>query len=255
MPATAMNDASMADPAEVEASAPCPFHTLPPEILLDIISTVPFTPTAFLSLRLTCRRFHAILTQHEGPIALAARRRTFDPAPTALFPGLEIPSLQNLNRLYARTQALEVLHEQWPDITREGGGLEWLDGRFESIHKASLLLLWHLHDFPTTGPSSHTQPATSTTPTPCTHCRRSHFLRSLPTTSLASLLFALVASVRVLRIHGPEPIRESWRKGDVAARSDVELVCEELMLSKGPWFFLALAKPDGDARAMGRAIG
>ena len=244
-----MADLKMASASLTQPPTNCPFHTLPTEILLEIISSVPFTPADFLSLRLTCRRFHDVLTHHEAPIAAATRRRTFDAKTTILFPGLHDDSLRNLGRLHARVQTLESVHEHWLKITQHSPQLEWLKGRFEGVHKAGLLLLYHLQDL-------RLQKSTNAEGSPiCEHCQRAAFLRSLPATSLACLLFKLVSSVRILRVHGPEPIAEGWKKGNVGARSDVELVCEELILRNGPWFFLALLQPDVEPKETGRALG
>ena len=245
----------MNNTATTEAGSPginCPFHALPAEILLDIVSSVPFTPANFLALRLTCRRFHDVLTHHEGPIAAATRRQTFDARIVALFPGLGEESLRNLSRLYTRVDTLAGVHEQFLNITNNSPELEWLKGRFEAVHKAGLLLLYHLQDLRLRPAAAATLEGASPI---CEHCQRVLFIRTLPPTSLACLLFKLISSVRILRIFGPEPIRDSWRKGDAGARSDVELVCEELILRNGPWFFVALLKDDVRPAETGRAVG
>lgn len=245
----------MNDIAAAEAGLPgtsCPFHSLPAEILLDIVSSVPFTPANFFALHLTCRRFHDILTHHEGPIAAATRRQTFDAKTVALFPGLKEESLRNLGRLHTRVETLAAVHEQFLKITHNSPELEWLKGRFQGVHKAGLLLLYHLQDLRLRPAAAATQEGLSPI---CEHCQRVLFIRSLPATSLACLLFKLISSVRILRIFGPEPIRESWKKGDAGARSEVELVCEELILRNGPWFFVALMDNDVRPAKNGSAVG
>lgn len=252
------NIASAASQGETPQQS-CPFHTLPSEVLLEIISAVPFSPNNFLSLRLTCRRFHAVLTQHEGPIAKLTACRTYAPRTLQLFPCLEdtMNSIRTLSRLHTRVTTLEQVHVRWLKITSHSPDLEWLKGRFEGVHLAGLLLLYHLQDLPLRPRPTATQDDDESGPRLpiCTGCQRLHFLRSLPATSLACLLFKLIASIKILRIYGPEPINEAWRKGDMASRSDVELVCEELILRNGPWFFLALLQPDVDPGLTGQALG
>lgn len=236
---------------------PCPFHALPTEILLEIISAVPFTPSNSLAIRLTCRRFHDLFTQHEAPIAKTTARQSFPSRTLELFPCLEdIHTFQNLARLHARVATLDQVHEQWLKITSNSPELEWLKGRFEGVHKAGLLLLYHLQDLPLQQ-QRHRESARGQAPSLpiCANCQRVQFLRNLPATSLACLLFKLISSVKILRVYGPEPINERWRKGDVASRSDVELVCEELILRHGPWFFVALLRPDNRPGITGQALG
>lgn len=251
----ATNQPTMPVPPPPPPQRACPFHTLPPELLLSIISAAPFTPADFLALHLTCRRFHEVLTQHETPIAINTKRRTFSSRTIALFPGLENHDLRSVRRLWSRVRELEEVHERWVEVTTssssgrgDGGGegeLTWLQSRFEGIHKAGLLLLYRMHDLHLQ--QNHPDP-TSAEPPICTHCTRTVFLPSLPATSLATILFTLISSVRILRVHGPEPVNARWGTGDVERRSDVELVCEEMILEHGVWIFLALLRGDVEGK-------
>lgn len=65
-------------------------------------------------------------------------------------------------------------------------------------------------------------------------------LRTLPATSLACLLFKLIASIKTLRVYGPEPINASFARHDSLMRSDVELAFEKLLLLRGPNVFVAM---------------
>ena len=199
----------------------CRFHNLPTEILLEIISSVPFSPSNLLSTRLTCAHFHDLLTQHERSIAADLRKRSFSTQTLSYFPELRGTTFDSLARIHNRLQTLSNIESIWLQLVNHGPELHWLKDRWEGVHKAGLLLLYRLQDV-----GGYEQKVA--------------LLDALPAASLCCLLFKLVASVKILRVLGPDPIRESWARGDVGARSDVELACEECLLLEGPQFFVAL---------------
>lgn len=196
---------------------------LPAEVLLDIIPYIPFSPNSFKGLCLTCTRLHLLVKHHEHGIVRAIKRNQFSSLSLELFPDLATNNFHGLTILRSRIESLEDLHSQWLRITSNTPDLRWLKGRWENIHKAGLLLLYRLQDSGT-------------------YCNKVSILNGLPATSLACLVFKLISSIKILRIYGPDPIRETYQADDIAARSDIELAFEELLLIHGPRFFIAMLK-------------
>jgi hypothetical protein len=174
-----------------------------------------------------------------------------------LFPSLHLKDFATLNILHGRLSRLDALHAEWLHITSYGPELVWLRGRWETIHKAGLLLLYRLQDVSrgetsTTSvseppidahPSSISPPLSAGAyvphyPTPAAIA----LVDSLPAPALACLLFKLVSSIKILRIHGAAPIHGTYAAGDLLVRSDVELASEEMLLLHGPEWFLAMLK-------------
>lgn len=201
---------------------------LPAEVVLEIIPRIAYSPIDLLSLCLTCRRFNSLVSHHQISLVRAFKSSSSLRPALRQFPGLPITGYADLRALHRRLARLDALHARWLHITSHGPELAWLRGRWETIHKAGLLLLYRLHDC-----GSYEQ--------------KTALLASLPATSLACLLFKLGASVKILRVYGPDPIRGTFAAGDVLARSDVELACEEMLLVHGPEFFLALLHHGDDA--------
>jgi len=205
--------------------------SLPPEILLNIIPYVSYSPQALLSLRLIDRKLNHLIKSHETSLVSAIKHHQPSlRAQSRLFPDHALTTYTALSHLHARLSTLTEINALWLTITSHGMELHWLKGRWERIHKAGLLLLYRLHDC---GPS---------------HAAKLALLHHrLPATSLACLLFKLISSIKVLRVYGPTPIHA--RTGENGAwcchhqdRNDVELACEEMLLREGPDFFVALLK-------------
>ncbi|KAH9826531.1 hypothetical protein Tdes44962_MAKER00495 [Teratosphaeria destructans] len=206
---------------------------LPAEIWLEIIPHIPYTPTQLTHLRLTNRTLNNLLRTHEHSL-VAAIRHTQLCSPTLnlhLFPSLIPKTYADLHTLHRRSDTLASLHEKWLHIVSSSEEFHWLDGRWTSIHKAGLLLLYRLQD------------------TPSQACKL-RLLASLPSTSLACLLFKLISSVKILRVFGPDPIHLRHALGDAPTRADIELACEELLLQHGPEFFVRLLEHDDAAGAL-----
>lgn len=210
------------DSIDAEAATGITLANLPPELLLEAFGRVPYDPRTVTALRLTSRDFDDLITTHEQSLVLAIRSQQFSSTTLRLFPSLG-HSLHGLSDLHGRLQTLAEVHAHWLKITHNGPELHWLRDRWESAHRAGMLLLYRLRDA-------------------ASHPAKADALASLPATSLACLIFKLYSSIKILRLYGPEPINLSYAAGDVMARSDVELAFEELLLIHGPDFFVVLLR-------------
>lgn len=219
------------------------FDILPTEIFLDIIPNIPFSTRDLQSLSLTCRRFHHLIRTYEASLIRLIANIQFQSGSQRksqqlndsdgranqvicshhLFPSLTISSYNNLRILQNRLKNLSEIHTSWLHIVSHGPELSWLRGRWEAIHRTGLLILYRIFDAGG-------------------HQSAQALLDGLPATSLACLLFKLVASIKILRVHGPEPVNGRFAAGDLLARSDVELCTEEMLLCHGPEFFVAMLR-------------
>ncbi|KAK3115366.1 hypothetical protein LTR53_005357 [Teratosphaeriaceae sp. CCFEE 6253] len=245
-----------------------PTSHLPPELWLLVLhyTLTPYHPATLLRLRLASPPLRALLACHEGSLVRQIRASAACPARSAdLFPDLPLKTFAGLDELYKRQAVLQELSERWPGIVAGGKNSElgWLEGRWEGVFRAGALLLYRLRDAgaaaavlagPVTSGLGQSPEDTkerarefeqgrpSRDRAVATHDAQLRLLRSLPATSLACLLFVLVAGVRIMRIHGPEPVNASrWTGiGDGDERAGVEAACEDLMLTEGVEFFLGL---------------
>jgi hypothetical protein len=201
--------------------------TLPAEISLTLLPHIPYHPTTWLNLHLTSRTIHDLLNNHEKSLVRAITALQFPPSALQLFPGLDpVRTYSDLNKLWSRLRTLDELNKYWLHVVTNTDEFHWLEGRWSSVHKAGLLLLYRLQD------------ASS-------YQAKLELLKSLPPTSLACLLFKLVSSIRILRVFGPEPIHLRYALGRTEERSEVEVATEEMILRCGPEFFVALLREDG----------
>lgn len=158
----------------------------------------------------------------------------------------------DLSTLHARLDTLHEIHSHWLQIVNHGPDLQWLKGRWENIHKAGLLLLYRLQDAGRRPASYFSSSSSGLAPPDAmqTYIAQLELLHALPGPSLACLLFKLLASIRILRVHGPTPIHATTTWGasidPAQQRQDIELACEESLLKHGPAFFVALLR-DGQA--------
>ncbi|KAK5694407.1 hypothetical protein LTR17_024829 [Elasticomyces elasticus] len=231
---------------------PPPPAILPPELWLNIITLIPYTPTQFSALRLISRHHNELLVRHEKSLASRIKAQTFDTPTLQLFPGIAGESYRHLATLHTRLQTLQNLKATWPAITTAGGAntnreLAWLEGRYEAVFQVGILLLYRLQDTTSDSPGTHIH--SSVEGTLCPHCAKLVLIAGLPAGSLACLLFVLVAGVKILRVHGPEPIHARWFKEDIDVRSEVELACEEVLLGHGPAVFMGLLEEGCEHRA------
>ncbi|EMC94050.1 hypothetical protein BAUCODRAFT_219548 [Baudoinia panamericana UAMH 10762] len=222
------------------AHQPKQADSLPAEIWLEIIPHVEYTPSALANLRLTCKRLHKIIERHETGLVADIKRAQLPQTSTCLFPGLRIDSYRALSVAHTRLATLDEIHKHWLKVTCHSCELEWLKGRWERIHRAGLLLLYHLQDLEPArthhadGMCDHNMFKDGT------YCAKISLLQRLPATSLACLLFKLIASIKILRVYGPEPVHGRYAAEDSGLRSDIELAFEELLLQEGPTMFVAL---------------
>lgn len=197
-------------------------QTLPNEILLEIIPYI-YTPSSLSSFRLASPIFHELVKAHEQSLAQHILHTQNLRPSLRLFPGLaqKPPSYASLATLHTRLSTLENHHAKWLQMVSHGPELYWLRGRWENIHKAGLLLLHRLQD---SGSYNY----------------KVAVLNGLSKTSLACLYFKLISSIKILRVHGPEPVSARFMAGDIMVRSEVELAVEEMLLEHGPAFFVQL---------------
>lgn len=161
---------------------------------------------------------------------------------------------------YRRLERWEVLRGEWGRIVSGGGSssttgdddddddgqrgseVEWLQGRrWEGIYQMGGLLLYRLGDHQQQQEQEQEQHQQQHEQEERKKEKNSSSLiNHLPATSLASIYFHIIASIKILRIYGPDPIHQRFCAGDVGVRSDVELALEEMLLMYGPEFFLAL---------------
>ncbi|KAF2725308.1 hypothetical protein K431DRAFT_281258 [Polychaeton citri CBS 116435] len=199
------------------------FDSLPGEILLEILPYVSYSPHGWACLCLTCKKLNHLIKHHEHGLAKDVIDCQFCQI-LVFFPGIP-KTFDGLNLLHHRLEILEDIHSHWLKVTNHGPDLNWLRGRWENIHKAGLLLLYRLQDAED-------------------YEGKRALLSSLPASSLACLLFKMIASIKILRIYGPDPINVRFASDDLLTRSDVELAFEELLLQFGPDFFVAMLKAE-----------
>ena len=217
------------------ASIKTTFSNLPPEILLEIIPHVPYFHQNLLNLRLASSGTNDLIIHHEQSLVSAIKRTQFTHATLSLFPGLA-HSYSGLRFLHQSLSTLDKTHTHWLQIVNDTPSLHWLEGRWENIHKAGLLILYRLQN---AGGAYES---------------KLKLISSLPATALACSLFTLVSSIHILRVVGPEPMNASYARDDAMVRWDIELAFEELLLLHGPDFFTALLEPDRAPHKTGGAV-
>ena len=240
-----------------------PLTTLPPELLLQIIPLIPHSPSTLLALHQTSPDLHALLKTHESTIVAELRANSYSIPPNSttspLFPSLPLKTYADLAVLYERLQVLDSLHANWLHLTSHGPELGWLKDRWEKVHKVGTLLLWRLGDVAdfsarsvvqeTREPETETEAGTmgeakddvaSQTLAQTAHAAKTDLLHLLPATSLACLIFKCYSAVKILRVHGPNPVHSRCGWEDAGFRCEVELAVEELLLVHGAGFFVGL---------------
>lgn len=89
-------------------------------------------------------------------------------------------------------------------------------------------------------PTPTSQPEKASVKSTTAHAAKADLLNLLPATSLACLIFKCYSAVRILRVHGPEPVHSRCGWEDAGFRCEVELAVEELLLGHGVEFFEGL---------------
>lgn len=243
--------------------------TLPIELILEILPYIPYTAAHSLRpLCLTCTSLHRIIVQHEKSLVRSIKTKQAFHLQLQLFPSLVIDSFKGLDLFYRRLERWEVLRGEWGRIVSGGGSssttggddddddgergleVEWLQGRrWEGIYQMGGLLLYRLGDYERQQQQQQQQQHQHQQQEQHQHEQEerekekyssSSLIDYLPATSLASIYFHIIASIKILRIYGPDPIHQRFCAGDFGVRSDVELALEEMLLMYEPEFFLAL---------------
>jgi hypothetical protein len=212
--------------------------TLPPELMLQIIPHIPHDPEDLKALKATNRYFYTLLTAHETTLVPAIRKTSYQNTPL-LFPSLLLESYDQLASLHSRLATLADLHANWLHLTSHGPELNWLRDRWESIHKAGTLLLYCSDVFTETNSDT-------------AHSSKVDLLHLLPATSLACLIFKCYSAIKILRVHGPEPAHAAFAKGDAGARCEIELALEEMLLTHGAEFFVAMLQAGRESGGKGK---
>jgi hypothetical protein len=216
--------------------------TLPPELMLQIIPHIPHDPEDLKALKATNRYFYTLLTAHETTLVPAIRKTSYQNTPL-LFPSLLLESYDQLASLHSRLATLADLHANWLHLTSHGPELNWLRDRWESIHKAGTLLLYRLRDCSDVFTETNSDSA---------HSSKVDLLHLLPATSLACLIFKCYSAIKILRVHGPEPAHAAFAKGDAGARCEIELALEEMLLTHGAEFFVAMLQAGRESGGKGK---
>jgi hypothetical protein len=251
-----------------------PLTNLPPELLLQIIPQIPHSPTTLRALSQTSQSLDALLKTHELTLVAELRANSYsissNSTTSPLFPSLPLKTYADLAVLHERLQVLESLHANWLHLTSHGPELGWLKDRWEKVHKVGTLLLWRLEDVAdfaakavvqgetreatrTMGPETIEVSRTTTaaeekeflashTIAQTSHSAKSDLLYLLPASSLACLIFKCYSAVKILRVHGPDPVHSRCGWEDAGFRCEVELAVEELLLVHGAGFFVSLLK-------------
>ncbi|CAD0107365.1 unnamed protein product, partial [Aureobasidium uvarum] len=200
--------------------------SLPPELILDSLSRIDYTPGCLDHLRLVCRNFNKLLRQYEHSLAVEIIRLQFPSDVLAKHPGLYEPKtsigFKTLDELYTRIRTLTRVERNCHNIRRrEGKEAAWMRPEWINLQQAGMHLLYRLYDAGT-------------------HENKSRIIRSLPRTSLAILLLTLHLCIQQLRADGPSLLIPTSPLLHGMLRFEIEVCCQELILHHGPGFLDAL---------------
>ncbi|KAI9839880.1 MAG: hypothetical protein M1819_000072 [Sarea resinae] len=202
-----------------------PWEQLPVDLVVEITTHLPFTPSTLLSLLLVNKRTHDIVTHYEHCLSKAIGATQFPtaalvfPPPTLLLPEpLSQPSFRWLSLLAHRTATISALIAKTTSLSQETTyPLPHQTAHWNAIQRGSLLLLYRLSDQPT-------------------QSQKVSFLLSLPLYALALLHLELYLAIKIAEEVGEGIINASFARNDTATRSDICLVFGELLLKYGPRF-------------------
>jgi hypothetical protein len=124
---------------------------LPPELILDSLSRVDYTPECLNTVRLVCRDFNKILQRYEHSLAINIVRLQFPPDVLAKHPGLyerdTSIGFKTLDRLHVRLHTLFRLERNCHSIRRrEGKEAAWMRVEWINLQQAGMHLLYRLCD-------------------------------------------------------------------------------------------------------------
>lgn len=217
---------------------------LPPELILDSLSRIDYTPGCFDNLRLVCRELNNIIQRFEHGLTVEIIRLQFPPGILARYPGLRTSEIKLdfriLDELCIRMYTLSRLERNCHNIRRrEGKEAAWMRPEWINLHQAGMHILYRLHDAGKLSRAISAR-ASGLLPTTGSHENKSQVIRSLPPTSLAILLLTLYLCIHQLRADGPSLLVPTSPLLHGMLRFEVELCCQELILQHGPSFLDAL---------------
>jgi len=216
--------------------------SLPNEILIDILTMLPWSRAGSRDTRLVCRQFNAVLRDYEHSIACELIRTQFPASSRRRFPGLfhtETVNYAVVDQLHNRWSALARVREGCRHVReREGKAAGWMTPRWIKIQEVGLGLLYRLQDCGKG--SNHVVPCSLLRSSSVCYEDQAMLIKSLPVVSLAVLLFTLFISIHQLRADGPDIIHHQSPVQVPAFRAELELACEELMLQHGADYLVSL---------------
>ncbi|THZ77613.1 hypothetical protein D6C84_08460 [Aureobasidium pullulans] len=208
------------------AQQPSLLLSLPPELILESLAQVNYTPCHLDQLRLVCRDFNDLLQQYEHSLSFEIIRLQFPLNILARYPGLHTPGsslgFKTLDELYMRSSTLFRIERNCHNIRRrEGKEAAWMRPEWVNLQQAGMHLLYRIHDSKS-------------------HENKAQVIKSLPPTSLAILLLTLHLCVHQLRSDGPCILIPTSPLLHGMLRFEVELCTQELILHHGPSYQDAL---------------
>ncbi|CAD0053083.1 unnamed protein product [Aureobasidium pullulans] len=217
--------------------------SLPPELILESLAQVNYTPGHLDQLRLVCHDFNDLLQQYEHSLSLEIIRLQFPLNILAKYPGLHPPGsslgFKTLDELYMRLNTLFRIERNCHNIRRrEGKEAAWMRPEWVNLQQAGMHLLYRIHD---SSKPLRPCPYTDTMLTQSeSHENKAQIIKSLPPTSLAILLLTLHLCVHQLRSDGPCILIPTSPLLHGMLRFEVELCTQELILHHGPSYQDAL---------------
>ncbi|THY74965.1 hypothetical protein D6C86_02593 [Aureobasidium pullulans] len=208
------------------AQQPSLLLSLPPELILESLAQVDYTPGHLDQLRLVCRDFNDLLQQYEHSLSFEIIRLQCPLNILAKYPGLHAPGsslgFKTLDELYMRFNTLFRIERNCHNIRRrEGKEAAWMRPEWVNLQQAGMHLLYRIHDSKS-------------------HENKAQVIKSLPPTSLAILLLTLHLCVHQLRSDGPCILIPTSPLLHGMLRFEVELCTQELVLHHGPSYQDAL---------------
>ncbi|THW76600.1 hypothetical protein D6D17_10426 [Aureobasidium pullulans] len=125
--------------------------SLPPELILESLAQVNYTPGHHDQLRLVCHDFNDLLQQYEHSLSLEIIRLQLPLNILAKYPGLHTPGsslgFKTLDELYMRFNTLFRIERNCHNIRRrEGKEAAWMRPEWVNLQQAGMHLLYRIHD-------------------------------------------------------------------------------------------------------------
>ncbi|KAI5251266.1 hypothetical protein E4T42_04439 [Aureobasidium subglaciale] len=218
------------------AKGPSLLLSLPPELMLNSLARIDYTPGCLDHLRIVCHGLEGLLRQYEHSLAVEIIRLQFPSKVLSRYPGLHDPGtsigFKTLDEICIRAYTLFRIERNSHNIRRrEGKEAAWMRPEWVNLQQVGMHLLYRLFDADT---------STYFVITTGDHKNKSQIIRSLPPTSLAILLLTLHLCIHQLRSDGPSLLIPTSPLLHGMLRFEVEMCCQELILQHGPCFLDAL---------------